>query len=112
MDRDEYNHLILCILIVFNNDLSLAFNWTGQLLCKPQHQVITPPGSQGFNMRARLALMISSSLPSTSRQNVKSHHALVDATDFGLPVPSTIILTIIIKIKGMMTATIHSIAII
>ncbi|HHQ4582535.1 hypothetical protein SJR98_18040 [Aeromonas hydrophila] len=50
-------------------------------------------------MRTRLALMISSSLPSTSRQNVKSHHALVDATDFGLPVPSIITLAIIIKIK-------------
>lgn len=63
-------------------------------------------------MRTRLALMISSSLPSTRRQNMKSHNALVGATDSRLPAPSTIILTIIIKIKGMMTATIHSIAII
>jgi len=112
MARDAHNYLILCALMFFDNDLSLAFNWTGQLLCRPQHQVITPPGSQGFNMRTRLALMISSSLPSTRRQNMKSHHALVGATDSRLPAPSTIILTIIIKIKGMMTATIHSIAII
>jgi len=49
-------------------------------------------------MRARLALMISSSLPSTSRQNTKSHNTLVGATDVGLPAPSVITLTIIIKI--------------
>ncbi|MGL5217779.1 MAG: hypothetical protein ACRC8R_22025 [Aeromonas hydrophila] len=111
MERNEYNQLILCILMVFNNDISLAFNWTGQLLCRPQHQVITPPGSQDLNMRPCLALMISSSLPSTSRQNIKSHNALVGATDAGLPAPSVITLTISIKIKGMMTATILSIAI-
>ncbi|KWR66869.1 hypothetical protein ATO50_12335 [Aeromonas hydrophila] len=93
-----HNLLILCALIVFNNDLSLALDWTGQLLCRPQHQVITPLGSQGFNMRARLALMISSSLPSTSSQNIKSHLALVGATNLGPPAPSVITLAIIIKI--------------
>ncbi|AZU49015.1 hypothetical protein C3B79_3263 [Aeromonas hydrophila] len=61
-------------------------------------------------MHTHLALMISSSLPSTSRQNIKSHHTLVVATDSRLLAPSTITLTIIIKIKEMMTVVILSIA--